>query len=145
MVKILNNNDYVSPDDDDGTMPENVEYLSKNLVGHKIVSVERVVTEKTNRYSSYTIEDCFFTLDNGDRVQLKNTKDCCAFTQVEDIIIENLDRLDHAITGVVSSNGYETWHIMADLGEIMQLKVGWSSGNPFYYGYGFNIIVTPAN
>lgn len=72
---------------------------------------------------------------------MKNTYDCCAYTELEDIVISNLDDLTHMITGVVSSDGYETWHILADFGEVMQLKVGWSSGNPFYYSYGFEIDV----
>lgn len=134
----MKNNDFVDARDDDGTMPNNVEELSDALVGHKIVSIER--GEKIKRYG---IEKTplVLTLDNGSKVQVKNTYDCCAYTELEDIVISNLDDLTHMITGVVSSDGYETWHILADFGEVMQLKVGWSSGNPFYYGYGFEIVV----
>lgn len=32
----------------------------------------------------------------------------------------------------------------AVVGDVMELEVGWSCGNPFYYGYGFSINVVPA-
>lgn len=83
-------------------------------------------------------------MSNGSRVELVDTNDCCAYTELESII-EKLPNITHAITGVVSSNGYENCHILADFGEIMELRVGWSSGNPFYYGYGFEINVKPVD
>ena len=49
--------------------------------------------------------------------------------------------MDHVILGVGTTDGYTTWHIYADFGDVMRLKVGWSCGNPFYYGYGFTIRV----
>lgn len=33
------------------------------------------------------------------------------------------------------------WHIMAGMDEVLELGVEWSSGNPFYYMYGFFIEV----
>lgn len=42
-----------------------------------------------------------------------------------------------------TTDGYTTWHIYADFGDVMRLKVDWSPGNPFYYGYGFDIAVEP--
>ena len=27
-------------------------------------------------------------------------------------------------------------------GDVLNLKVGWSAGNPFYYGYGFDIVIS---
>ena len=61
----------------------------------------------------------------------------------QDVIL-NLDRIEHVITGVGTTDGYSVWHIYADLGDVVELKVGWSSGNPFYYGYGFDIAVVDA-
>jgi hypothetical protein len=54
------------------------------------------------------------------------------------------ERVDHIITGVGTTGGYTTWHIYADMGDVLELSVGWSSGNPFYYGYGFDISVVEA-
>ena len=46
--------------------------------------------------------------------------------------------------GVGTTGEYTRWHIYADLGDVLELTVGWSCGNPFYYGYGFYIDVVPA-
>ncbi len=43
--------------------------------------------------------------------------------------------------GVGTTNGYSTWHIYADWGDILELSVGWYAGNTGYYGYGFDINV----
>ena len=43
--------------------------------------------------------------------------------------------------GVGTTDGFTRWHIYADMGDVLELEVGWSCGNPFYYGYGFNITV----
>jgi hypothetical protein len=119
----------LGPDEDCGVMPDNVARLAEEVVGHRIVSAER-------GGSSLTI-----TLDNGKRVGLIGTDDCCAYTELEDFLLHP-ERIDHIITGVGTTDGYTTWHIYADLGDVLELKVGWSPGNPFYYGYGFNITVT---
>jgi hypothetical protein len=29
------------------------------------------------------------------------------------------------------------------MGDVLELQVGWSPGNPFYYAYGFHIDVVP--
>ena len=130
----------LDPNDDDGTMPDNVAELSKRVIGHKVVGVERnVSTPGPYEWSSPTIGTAL-VLDNGKRVTLVGTDDCCAFTELEDVIL-NLDKIDHVITGVGTTEGYTRWHIYADLGDVVELKVGWSCGNPFYYGYGFNISV----
>lgn len=137
------NNPYPTenlPDDyDDGTMPENVEKLSSHVVGRKIVSVEENVNVPLEYYwgnGSATV----LTLDNGKQVLLHDTDDCCAYTTMQDVIL-HLDKVDHVITGVGTTEEFERWHIYADLGDVVELEVGWSSGNPFYYGYGFDISV----
>ena len=43
--------------------------------------------------------------------------------------------------GVGTTDDFQTWHIYCDLGDILELDVAWSCGNPFYYGYGFDIDV----
>jgi hypothetical protein len=115
-------------DDDDGTMPSNVATLRSNVVGHRIVAAEQ-------DGQVFTV-----TLDSGARVELANTDDCCAYTDLEAFLLHP-ERVDHIITGVGTTNGYTTWHIYADMGDVLELTVGWSCGNPFYYGYGFNINV----
>lgn len=119
----------LDPEYDDGTMPGNVATLREHVIGHRIASAE-----KDGR--SFTI-----TLDNGKRVELADTDDCCAHTDLESFLL-HADRVDHIITGVGTTDGYTTWHVYADMGDVLELTVGWSSGNPFYYGYGFAITVT---
>jgi hypothetical protein len=132
--------EILDENDDDGTMVDNVAELTKHVVGRKIVAVERNASAPGRyEWSSPTIGTAL-VLDNGKRVILSDGGDCCAYTELEDVIL-NLDKIDHVITGVGTTGGYTTWHIYADLGDVAQLKVGWSCGNPFYYGYGFDITV----
>ncbi|RDB46174.1 DUF7448 domain-containing protein [Tsukamurella tyrosinosolvens] len=136
--------------DDDGTMPENVERLAGFIVGHRIVSVEENETINLGPdrgRDSYYYDDrlnarLVLTLDNGVRVGIGETSDCCARTIVDKFLLHP-ERVDHVITGVASTDGYTKWHIFADLGDVMELDVDWSAGNPFYYGYGFDIEVAP--
>lgn len=124
--------------DDDGTMPDNVDELGEVVIGHKIVSV--VGPDPHGRWGDTSH---IITLDNGTQVRLINTSDCCAYTELEAFLL-NPDLVGHVITGVGTTDGYTRWHIYADAGDILELTVGWSSGNPFYYGYGFNILVEGA-
>lgn len=123
--------EHLSDEIDDGTMPENVSELEQAVVGHRITSVEK----RSGRYESLLI-----TLDNGKQVELVDSDDCCAFTQLDSFLLHP-ERVDHIITGVGTTEGYTAWHIYADLGDVLELSVGWSPGNPFYYGYGFLIHV----
>lgn len=118
----------VSEDDDDGTMPESVANLAAAVVGHRIVTVDG------NRLH----------LDDGRIVTLVGESNCCAYTDVERII-QHLPGTDHMITAVTTTDGYTRWHILADAGKVLELQVGWSCGNPFYYAYGFTIEVEPAS
>lgn len=126
--------------DDDGTMPANVAELADAVVGHRIVSA-RKETVPGRWYGEN--EATVITLDNGRRVTLVDTDDCCAHTELQYFLL-NPEAVDHMILGVGTTDGYTTWHIYADFGDVMQLKVGWSCGNPFYYGYGFDILVEDA-
>lgn len=122
----------LDPEDDDGTMPRNVADLREHVVGHRIVSAEK-------DGQTFTI-----TLDNGKCVELADTDDCCAYTDLQAFLLHP-ERVDHIITGVGTTGGYTTWHIYADMGDVLELTVGWSSGNPFYYAYGFAISVMDAS
>jgi hypothetical protein len=115
---------------DDGQMLGSVEELEAAMVGHRIVSVGR------HRQTAETL----LILDNGHTVAIQDTSDCCAYTELNSFIL-HADKIQHVITGVGTTDGFTTWHIYADLGDVMELDVGWSCGNPFYYGYGFNIRV----
>jgi hypothetical protein len=130
--------EVLSDDDDDGTMPGNVAALSEAVIGHRIVSAAR----KTILSSWHgNAEALVITLDNGKKVSLEDTNDCCAFTELESFLL-NADKIDHVITGVGTTDGYTKWHVFADLGDVLELNIGWSSGTPFYHGYGFDIAVT---
>lgn len=126
----------LDPDEDDGTMPSNVDALRDAVIGRKIVSAERKTVEGGWRTETVLA----LTLDDGREVHLADTDDCCAYTSLEEFFLDPT-AVDHAILGVGTTEGFTTWHIFADFGDIMRLKVGWSCGNPFYYGYGFDIDV----
>lgn len=129
-------------DDDDGTMLGNVAALTEAVVGHRIVSVERdVPISEAKAWRSTT--GTALTLDNGKRVFLADTDDCCAHTELEAFLL-HADRIDHLITGVGTTNGFTHWHVFADMGDVLELTVNWSCGNPFYYSYGFDITVVEA-
>lgn len=129
--------------EDDGTIVENVETLSSSVIGRRIVKAEMRKNDPQSRdwYGSGT--DAFvITLDDGTEVKLRNTSDCCAYTELETFLLHP-DMIDHVVLGVGTTGGYSTWHIYADFGDVLELTVNWSSGNPFYYGYGFDIEVVP--
>jgi hypothetical protein len=129
--------EVLDEDEDDGTMPNNVSELADAVVGRRIVKVEKDV-EFPTRWG--TERGTRITLDDGRQVRLADTSDCCAYTELESFLLHP-ERVDHVISGVGTTNGYTTWHIFADAGDVLELTVGWSSGNPFYYGYGFDISV----
>lgn len=129
--------EHLGPDDDDGTMPANVAELSEAVVGRRIVKAERGEVPSDYYWNTTGL---ILTLDDGRRVKLGNTDDCCAYTELESFLLAP-DAVEHVITGVGTTDGYTTWHIYADMGDVLQLQVAWSPGNPFYYGYGFTIKV----
>lgn len=130
----------LGPDDDNGTMPDNVAALADAVVGHRIVSVERnVEIPHQERYWGRS-HGTAITLDSGKRVYLADTDDCCAHTELDAFLLHP-ELVDHIITGVGTTDEYTTWHVFADAGDVLELTVGWSPGNPFYYGYGFDISV----
>lgn len=120
-------------------MPENVSELEQAVVGHRIVSAEQRNLPGEYRWHGEQTA-LVLTLDNGKQVILHDTDDCCAYTALEKFVLDPAS-VDHMILGVGTTEGYTTWHIYADFGDVMQLQVGWSCGNPFYYGYGFRIQV----
>lgn len=125
---------------DDGTMRESAEELRDSVVGHRIVKAEKVTEHIEKMYCSWYEESFNITLDNGVVVKMEGVGDCCAFTELKDFWIDP-SSVDHVITGVGTTDNFETWHIYADFGDIVRLNVDWSPGNPFYYGYGFDIQV----
>lgn len=133
-------------DYDNGTMPENVEALRERIVGRRIVSAEkgtaRVVDDSWGGFRPYDATGLIITLDSGEQVLLEDSHECCAYTTLEKFLLHP-DKVDHIITGVGTTNEYQTWHIYADMGDVLELEIEWSCGNPFYYGYGFQIHVVP--
>lgn len=138
----------LDPDEDNGTIVKNVTELAASVIGHRIVSIEegaRLRETSSTEIGTYRPRDTglALTLDDGRRVFLIDTSDRSAYTDLEGVI-RHLDRIDHMITGVGTTDGYTRWHIYADMGDVLELLVGWSPGNPFYYGYGFEICVEGA-
>ncbi len=118
----------VDAEDDDGTMPENVAEFADAVIGHRIISAEK-------QGGTFVIR-----LDSGHRVELRDDNDCCAYTALDAFLLRP-ESVDHVITGVTTEDGYTQWHVLADMGDVLSMTVGWSAGNPFYYGYGFCISV----
>ena len=123
--------------EDDGTMVASKEALEEAVVGHRIVRAEeQIVRDRwSDRGRAFVI-----TLDTGKKVIMRGGGDCCAYTELENFLL-HADKIDHIITGVGTTEGYTKWHIFADMGDVLELEVGWSCGNPFYYGYGFDVTV----
>lgn len=134
--------EVLGAEEDDGTMTESLEELRQAVVGHRIVTVESGV-EVPGRYGGMET-GTVITLDDGKRVRMIGNSDCCAYTEVDAFLLHP-ELVDHMILGVGTTDGYSTWHVYADLGDILELTVGWSCGNPFYYGYGFTITVDDGN
>lgn len=118
-------------------MISNLSELEAAVIGHKIVNVTRSTGQRYN-------QSTYLTLDNGKVVELQNSSDCCAYTELSAFLL-NVDLVDHVITGVRAEDGYSVFHIYADMGDVLKLDVSWSSGNFPYYGYGFYIQVRDAN
>lgn len=131
-------------DVDDGTMPGNVEDLAQAVVGHKIVRAgnQKIWIDHYSNPEGIEVERFIITLDDGTEVILEDSGDCCAYTELQAFLL-NPDKVEHVIMGVGTTDEYSTWHIYADAGDVLTLTVGWSPGNPFYYGYGFTIRVVP--
>ncbi len=130
--------EVLGEDDDDGTMPASLDALRQAVVGHSIVSVEKGVEVPSQHYGTDTAT--VITLDNGQQVRMVGESDCCAYTELEAFLLHP-ERVNHMILGVGTTDGYTTWHVYADAGDVLELTVGWSCGNPFYYAYGFAITV----
>jgi hypothetical protein len=125
--------------EDDGTMVDNRKALEEAVVGHRIVSVDERWMKRGWGREKVTV----LTLDSGVQVQLVGSADCCAYTELRAFLLHP-EMVDHVITGVGTTDGYTTWHVYADMGDVLELSVDWSCGNPFYYGYGFDIRVVDA-
>lgn len=131
--------EILSPDYDDGTMPRSRDALAEALIGRRIVSAEKTQVESWPG-SSYTETATVLTLDDGTKVEMVPQGDCCAYTEMEEFLLDP-SSVDHMILGVGTTDEFQTWHIFADFGDVMKLKVGWSGGNVGWYTYGFDIRV----
>lgn len=135
--------DYVSDDDDDGTMPDNVADLARLVVGKRIVGAE-MRDWKAKEPTGYRYHDAdtglVLTLDDGTAFAITDTDDCCAYTELE-AFLYHPDKVDNRITAVETEDGYTKWHVLADGEDVLELTVNWSCGNPFYYAYGFDFRV----
>lgn len=137
--------EVLDPDEDDGTMVGSRQSLEAAVIGHKIIEVKKT-TLASHLSWAQNDDGLLITLDNGVKVWAAEMGDCCAYTEIDPMsILNHIDQIDHVITGVGTTDGFKTWHIYADLGDVLEFKVEWSCGNPFYYGYGFNVTVFSAD
>lgn len=124
--------------DECGAIVESVENLRSAVIGHRIVKAEKRHFEQDHYPRSFTA--FVLTLDDGREVRLVDSGDCCAYTELTAFLLHP-ELIDHVIMGVGTTEEFTRWHIYADLGDVLELTVGWSYGNPCYYGYGFDIDV----
>lgn len=142
MTDVIYPVEVLDEDVDDGTMPENVAALASSVIGRRIVKAEQ--RDDLKEYDAYGSARGFvITLDDGTQVVMTDGGDCCAYTGLEGFLLHP-ELVDHIIIGVGTTGEYTTWHIYADLGDVLELTVGWSAGNIGYYGYGFDIRVVAA-
>jgi len=109
-------------------MEENVSELAGGVVGHKIVKAGWVDRDFGGKYSWYSSTQFEIELDNGKKVYLANTDDCCAYTELNNFLL-NAELVDHVIMGVEAEDYFSRWHIYADMGDVLALDVSLSSGN----------------
>lgn len=133
----MSNKDYAEDwEYESGVMGGNAKELGEAVIGHRIVSAER--GNSRNEWGGNTL-GVTLTLDDGTEVFVADTDDCCAYTQVDSL--EFLEGTDNAITRVETNEDFTTWHIYADQIPVVTLGVEWSPGNPYYYGFGFDIVI----
>jgi hypothetical protein len=121
------------------TVKESVTDLSKELVGHRIVEV---LTPSDDHYDfSY---GTMIVLDNGKRVVIENTSDCCAHAEVLEFLF-NADKVDHIITDVSLNSGEYEINILADMDDVLALRIRWGEGSGYGYSFGFKIKVKELN
>jgi hypothetical protein len=122
--------------DECGLIVQSVDNLRGAVIGRRIVRAEK----REFKEGYYKTTALFLTLDDGHEVRVADSGDCCAFTELTEFLLHP-ELVDHVILGVGTTNEFTRWHIYADLGDVLELTVGWSEGNPCYYGYGFDIDV----
>jgi hypothetical protein len=124
--------------DECGLIVESVDNLRTAVIGHRIVKAEKRPLDRGGW--GHTGDAFVITLDNGKQVRLFDSGDCCAYTELAEFLLHP-ELVDHVILGVGTTEKFTRWHIFADMGDVLELTVGWSEGNPCYYGYGFDIDV----
>lgn len=120
---------------EDYEMERSKDELQDALIGHRIVKAESL---KVGGYN----DGISLTLDNGKTVEVRDTADCCAYTEIYSFLLDP-GAVDHMITGVYAEDNYQVWHIFAAMGDVLKLDVGWGEGSG-YYSYGFKIKVRDA-
>lgn len=130
-------------DYDDGTdedyeaevMGGSAQELEEAVVGRRILSVEKVGHPR----GLYRRDGIKLSLDDGSTVFVDNTDDCCAFTEVGDF--KFLENTENVITSVTTDKDFNKWFVYAGNAPVLEMDVAWSPGNPYYYGFGFEIRV----
>lgn len=102
--------------------------LREIVVGRKLVSVEGETV----------------TLDNGTKIRIEGSSDCCAWG---DATIGKIIDSEHVITGVQSVDGEGDYpnsasvFLMTDAGTAMEIAQKWDESNGYYF-YGLYLTVT---
>ena len=117
-------------------MARQAQELADAVVGQRIIKVEQRKVSEWGREKALVL-----TIGGGREVILQPTSDCCARSELADFI-HNADTIDHIITKVVVDDEYERWYILADIHQVLALRLDWYEGNYPYYTFGFDITVS---
>ena len=113
-------------------MDESVKALEDAVVGRSIVNFEKVRDD-------YGCGVYMATLDNGKRVRIADTWECCAGTDIVGFLFD-ASKKNNIITKVKVEEDYTRWYVMAEMDVVLDLNVSWTEGSG-YYTYGFEIKV----
>ena len=132
-------------DDFDEVMENSVQDLDQLVVGKKIVSaVEREYVDTSWGFERKA-HGLVVTLDDGTEFAIQETDDCCAYTDIDRFLLHP-ENVDHVITSVQVSDNYNTWRILADGRDVLEMDVSWSEGSGYYmYGFEFHTIRVKEN
>ena len=121
-------------------MPANVAKLGEAVIGRRIVSAEK--GEVAREY--YGLSDGrILTLDYGTKVSLVDTADCCAYTDAGGVPPAPRDGRSRDPWGGHNGRLHEVAHLRRPRRRAGASTSAGRAGNPFYYGYGFDIAVQP--
>lgn len=120
-------------------MEASADELRGLAIGRKIVHAEMGTRESPSDGYPYRYTGLILTLDDGSQFMVEDSGDCCAYTE---LLKFAFNKVDNAITEVITEDDYHTWRVIADGRDVLKMDVAWSEGSG-YYMYGFEFRTLP--